>query len=189
MRQLNLAFRIVLLFSAVGVSACSSFSDPHLYVISDYMSMRGANLGPRKLPHAGVDFWAPYGSPALAAADGEVASVLLRFGCGNGIILSHSKFGKATVYCHLSEVLVSVGQQVKRGDVIGSVGFTGTAYGVSHVHHELCTSLCTTGHADGELGGTENPLTFADGCFDPDKAYPEDRLVLTYPIVCSDKRK
>ena len=121
----------------------------------------------------------------LAAADGRVLVTTNRpGGCGHSVFISHDQFACYTVYCHLKEVLVKPGDAVKRGETIGLVGTTGNAVGVPHVHLELCTATCYRGHADGDLRDTEDPLTRADGCFDPKKQYPADRLVLTYPVKC-----
>ena len=121
----------------------------------------------------------------LAAADGRVLVTTNRpGGCGHSVFISHDQFARYTVYCHLKEVLVKPGDAVKRGETIGLVGTTGNAVGVPHVHLELCTATCYRGHADGDLRDTEDPLTRADGCFDPKKQYPADRLVLTYPVKC-----
>ena len=118
-------------------------------VLSTYRSLDGANKRQRLLPHAGVDFGGPLGSPVIAAADG----------------------------------VVSVGEEVARGRIIGRMGMSGNELGVSHVHFELCTSACRS-HADGDLAGTADPLKLSAGCFDPEKAYPLGQLALTYPIPC-----
>ena len=165
---------------ALVISGCAG-----AYIPSTYASYNGANNLPRRAPHAGVDFVSGYGSPALAAADGRVITTQERtVGCGYGVLLAHDKYARYTVYCHLKEVLVRPGDAVKRGDVIGLVGTTGNAVNIPHVHLELCTMPCAYGHADGDLRNTEDPLLRADGCFDPKKQYPADRLVLTYPVKC-----
>jgi murein DD-endopeptidase MepM/ murein hydrolase activator NlpD len=153
-------------------------------VLSEYRSYKGANNLPRLLPHAGVDFGGPLGSPVIAAADGVVAHVIdWPPGCGRGVILSHAEFRRQTVYCHLQEILVRMGQEVVRGQPIGHMGMTGNAMGVPHVHFELCTSPCRS-HADGDLHGTVDPLKFSSGCFDPRRSYALGRLALTYPVAC-----
>jgi murein DD-endopeptidase MepM/ murein hydrolase activator NlpD len=153
-------------------------------VLSTYNSRDGANKLQRLLPHAGVDFGGPLGSPVIAAADGVVADLIdWPPGCGRGIILSHGEFKRYTAYCHLQDVLVRMGEEVARGRIIGRMGMSGNAVGISHVHFELCTSACRS-HADGDLGGTADPLKVAAGCFDPQKAYPLGRLALTYPVPC-----
>ena len=173
--------RVVLaILLAVFVSGCAG-----AYIPSTYASYNGANNLPRRQPHAGVDFVSGYGAPALAAADGRVLVTTNRpGGCGHSVFISHDQFARYTVYCHLKEVLVKPGDAVKRGETIGLVGTTGNAVNVPHVHLELCTATCYRGHADGDLRDTEDPLTRADGCFDPKKQYPADRLVLTYPVKC-----
>ncbi len=176
----------------VGLTACAG---PVIY--STYQSMAGSGGGTRSGAHAGVDFGDLVGGPVLAAADGLVVSIVDRptyydrDTCGRGVLLSHSEFARYAVYCHLSQVSVTIGQRLKRGDIIGAVGTTGFAERWAsrlppHVHMELCADWCPSGHADGNLRGTEDPLAITVGCFDPKKSYPNDRLVLTYPTRCSD---
>lgn len=168
---------------AVGVSGCADFYPSP--IISGYGSTVGADGRPRRMPHAGVDFWARHGSTVLAAADGVVISVRESpRGCGIGVLISHERFNRYTVYCHLSKAFVDAGQAVKRGEVIGLVGITGNATGIHHVHLELCTVPCYAGHDDGDFQGTESPSVVSVGCFDPHAIYPDDRLVLTYPVAC-----
>lgn len=153
-------------------------------VLSDYRSLKGANKLPRLLPHAGVDFGGPPGSPVIAAAEGVVIHLIdWPPGCGLGVSLSHPEFKRYTAYCHLQEILVQRGEEVARGRMIGRMGVSGNAFGVSHVHFELCTSECRS-HADGDLAGTADPMTLSAGCFDPQKPYPLGRLALTYPVPC-----
>lgn len=87
--------------------------------------------------HTGVDFANAIGTPIYAAADGVVFSVTTVNGPGLGI---HAKilhkYGFMTVYGHMSELLVEKDQKVKRGDVLGLMGQTGTATG-PHLHYEV----------------------------------------------------
>ena len=153
-------------------------------ILSRYGSKMGANHQPRLQRHAGVDFGGQRAAPVLAAADGVVNRLLdYDFGCGRGVVLAHLAFKRYTVYCHMQQALVRVGEGIVRGQTIGLIGTSGSAFGVPHVHLELCTSACAS-HADGDLGGTRDPLSVADGCFDPRRAYPSDRLVLTFPVQC-----
>lgn len=85
--------------------------------------------------HKGVDIGAPSGSAIYAAADGEVISARYSSSYGNVIILAHGS-GLTTVYAHCSRISVSVGQAVRRGQRIGSVGSTGLAKG-PHLHWEV----------------------------------------------------
>lgn len=88
--------------------------------------------------HNGVDIAAPIGTPILASADGEV--IISKTGGWNGgygsyIVIKH-KNGTQTLYSHNSQNIVSVGDFVKQGDVIGYVGTTGKVTG-PHLHFEI----------------------------------------------------
>jgi murein DD-endopeptidase MepM/ murein hydrolase activator NlpD len=153
-------------------------------ILSTYRSYNGANNRPRLMRHSGVDFAGQLGAPVLAAADGVVSRIInWPPGCGNGVVIEHPGFRRWTAYCHMQSLAVGQAQRVSRGEQIGLVGMSGNAVNVPHVHLELCTSACAS-HADGDLSGTADPLAMADGCFAPGKAYPRDRLVLTFPVAC-----
>lgn len=87
--------------------------------------------------HAGTDFAAPYGTPIYATGDGTVQYVGRKGGYGKVIELSHGD-GISTLYGHMSDYQKGLagGDSVKRGDVIGYVGSTGTSTG-NHVHYEF----------------------------------------------------
>lgn len=89
----------------------------------------------RPLPHEGVDVAAPRGTPILAAAKGRIARAGWASGYGQMIELDHG-YGFTTRYGHASKLLVRVGQEVERGDVIALVGSSGIATS-SHVHYEV----------------------------------------------------
>ena len=165
----------------VGVTAEQT---PGVVILSPYRSLVGANARPRLLPHAGVDIAAPAGTPVLAAADG-IVTLLIDFepGCGVGVILAHPAFKHWTAYCHMTRTLVANGQTVSRGEPIGLSGTTGNSASIPHVHLELCTRPCAS-HRDGDLAGTQNPLAVVVGCYDPERTYPINRLVLTWPLPC-----
>lgn len=88
--------------------------------------------------HTGIDFGAPYGTPIHAAADGVVVAAGPEGGYGNATVIDHGG-SIATLYGHQEQILVSVGQHVSRGDVIGLVGCTGWCTG-PHVHFEVRVS-------------------------------------------------
>ncbi len=89
-----------------------------------------------QIVHTGIDYAAPMGTPVLASADGEVDLILDKHpGMGNMISIAHEN-GYSTKYLHLSRVLVTQGQLVNAGDVIGHVGMTGKATG-PHLHLEI----------------------------------------------------
>ncbi|AQP44301.1 hypothetical protein RPIT_05305 [Tessaracoccus flavus] len=92
-------------------------------------------LGYRKL-HDGTDFAAACGTPLRAAADGVVAERYYNAGYGNRLMIDHGKIGGSYVttgYNHATHYIVSVGQRVQRGQVIGYVGTTGYSTGC-HLH-------------------------------------------------------
>ena len=86
--------------------------------------------------HTGLDFTAPIGTPAMATADGEVlVAGPSSGGYGNQIEIDHG-YGFVSKFAHLSEIKVSVGQKVKRGDIIALTGNTGLSSG-PHLHYEI----------------------------------------------------
>lgn len=85
--------------------------------------------------HPGIDISAPSGSKVIATADGSVMSVGRHAGYGKMIIIDH-RFGISTRYGHLGQMIVRVGQKVKKGEVIGYVGSTGRSTG-PHLHYEV----------------------------------------------------
>jgi murein DD-endopeptidase MepM/ murein hydrolase activator NlpD len=86
--------------------------------------------------HYGMDFTAGTGTEIYSTGDGVVDVISSsRRGYGNKIIIDHG-FGYKTLYAHLSEFNVRRGQKVKRGDVIGFVGSTGTST-APHLHYEV----------------------------------------------------
>jgi len=89
----------------------------------------------RKMHH-GMDFASPTGTEIFATGDGEVIlSKRLYNGFGRHVIIKHG-FGYETLYAHMSQTLVKKGQKVKRGEVIGLVGSTGTS-SAPHLHYEV----------------------------------------------------
>jgi murein DD-endopeptidase MepM/ murein hydrolase activator NlpD len=86
--------------------------------------------------HTGMDFSAAIGTPIYATGDGVVETADGEAsGYGNHVVINHG-FGYETLYGHMSKILVTVGQEVKRGEVIGLVGSTGTSSG-PHCHYEV----------------------------------------------------
>lgn len=85
--------------------------------------------------HPGLDYRARNGSPVVSTANGSVSRAGRNGGFGLMIEVDHGN-GFKTRYAHLSKVLVSRGQKVKRGETIGLVGNTGHSTG-SHLHYEV----------------------------------------------------
>jgi murein DD-endopeptidase MepM/ murein hydrolase activator NlpD len=86
--------------------------------------------------HQGIDLAAPVGTPIYATAEGTVSEAgYNNGGYGNLIKLDHGR-GIETRYGHLSRILVSPGQRIARGQLIGHMGSTGRSTG-SHLHYEV----------------------------------------------------
>ena len=85
--------------------------------------------------HTGVDISAPMGANFIAANDGIVTKAGYNSAYGNMVIIDHGG-GISTLYAHGSEILVQVGQIVKRGESVLKVGSTGYSTG-PHAHFEV----------------------------------------------------
>ena len=85
--------------------------------------------------HTGVDIGAPRGANFIAANDGIVTKASYNSAYGNMVIIDHGG-GVSTLYAHGDQILVQVGQTVKRGDPILKVGSTGYSTG-PHAHFEV----------------------------------------------------
>ena len=101
--------------------------------ISGVFGSRRILNGVPKNPHNGVDIAAPQGTNIVAPLTGQVALVHEQmFYTGKTIMLDHG-LGVTSVYAHLHNIDVSLGQVVKQGQVLGQVGQTGRATG-PHLH-------------------------------------------------------
>lgn len=101
------------------------------------MSAYGFNWG-KLHPHNAVDIANSCGTDINASADGMINETSMNSwsgGYGNFILISHPN-GAKTRYAHLQKILVSVGEYVKQGQLIGKMGETGNATGC-HVHFEI----------------------------------------------------
>jgi murein DD-endopeptidase MepM/ murein hydrolase activator NlpD len=97
--------------------------------------------------HEGLDIAAPHGTPILATANGVVSFVGSLAAFGNVVFINHGH-GFTTFYAHTSSIRVKEGQQVKRGQMVASVGTSGRTTG-PHVHYEVQVN-----------GATVNPLKY-----------------------------
>jgi hypothetical protein len=98
--------------------------------------------------HNGIDFSAPVGTPVYATGNGVVKSATRsERGLGNQILIDHG-YGYETLYACMDELNVRSGQEVKRGDMIGTVGNTGLSV-APHLHYEV--------HLDGKA---MNPINY-----------------------------
>lgn len=85
--------------------------------------------------HTGVDIRAPIGATFIAANDGVVTKACFNNAYGNMVLIDHGG-GVSTLYAHGSEIIVTVGQTVKKGDAVLKVGSTGYSTG-AHAHFEV----------------------------------------------------
>ncbi len=89
-----------------------------------------------KKMHWGTDFSAPKGTPVYATGDGVVKYTKSSYGgYGKHILIDHG-FGYQTQYAHLQRFVVKSGEKVKRGELIGYVGNTGSST-APHLHYEV----------------------------------------------------
>jgi len=85
--------------------------------------------------HYGVDLACPLGTPYYASHTGTVVVARWYGGFGNGIVLDNGN-GIETIYGHASKLLVTEGQHVEAGQLLGLVGSTGYSTG-NHLHYEI----------------------------------------------------
>ncbi len=132
-----------------GSGAAATYSSPiqHRGIsVPSRMPLEGAALtssfGMRYHPvlggrrqHTGIDLAAPTGTPVYATADGIVGRADLYSSYGLYISINHGA-AMETRYAHLSRLAVAAGDTVKKGDLIGYVGSTGSSTG-PHLHYEV----------------------------------------------------
>lgn len=134
-----------------------------------YGATKFAKYGYRGQWHNGVDWGAPIGTPVRAAETGTVVSIgdqdqyCPRGAYGKYIVVKHSN-NLTTLYAHLSRIVVSPGDLVRRGDTIGYVGRTGYATG-PHLHftvYDSKTFSMRPSRSCGPMpsGGDINPLNY-----------------------------
>ena len=120
-----------------------------IYGLGDGFKFRAIHpvLGTPRM-HYGQDFEVPYGTEVYATGDGIIAeSGWNSGGFGNYIVIDHD-YGVQTTYGHLSNIRVSKGMNVKRGDLIGLSGSSGTSSG-PHLHYQI-----------EQFGDKKNPINF-----------------------------
>lgn len=124
-----------------GSGKVSGLSWPLQGRINSYYGYRWGSF------HTGIDIDGDQGDPYTAAASGKVIAAGWSGGYGNMLTLDHGN-GVVTRYAHSSKLLVSVGQQVSKGQTIGLVGSTGRSTG-PHLHFEVLVN-----------GDTVNPSNY-----------------------------
>jgi len=106
------------------------------HIASAYGKLRGKRTAKTPMRHhEGVDMSSPSGTPIHAAATGMVVRAAYSPTFGRHVVIQHEN-GYTTLYAHMSKMLVTTGQSVEAGSVIGKVGRTGRATG-PHLHFEV----------------------------------------------------
>jgi murein DD-endopeptidase MepM/ murein hydrolase activator NlpD len=104
------------------------------WVTSDFGTRMDPYTADRKM-HQGMDIATPHGQVVYTPSDGTVVFLGTEGGYGKVLVVDHG-YGVKTRYAHLSEVNVRLGDRVKRGDKVASVGNTGRSTG-PHLHYEV----------------------------------------------------
>ena len=115
-------------------TAYDFFKDKFIYPVEKYVitgvygSQRILNGKPRR-PHYGIDFHAPEGTPVKAMLDGEVTLAENDMYFTGGTIIFDHGHGISTLFMHMKDINVKVGQRVKQGEIVGTLGQSGRATG------------------------------------------------------------
>ena len=137
-----------------GMAATSAVAIPSRRPIdamklSSAYGMRVHPVTGRLARHNGIDIPAPHGTPIFATADGIVGRAQRLGGYGLYVEVEHGN-GIQTRFGHMSSYVVSSGQRVAKGEILGYVGSTGRSTG-NHLHYEV------------RIAGTPvNPLPFVE---------------------------
>jgi murein DD-endopeptidase MepM/ murein hydrolase activator NlpD len=103
--------------------------------ITSEFGLRASPRGGGSRHHPGMDIGAPPGARVEAAAAGRITFAGASRGYGRMVVVDHGSDLK-TVYAHLSTIFAHAGQSVRQGDLLGTVGATGTTTG-PHLHYEV----------------------------------------------------
>jgi murein DD-endopeptidase MepM/ murein hydrolase activator NlpD len=119
-----------------SIPAIQPISNKELKRLASGYGMRIHPIYKVRKMHTGVDFSAERGTPIYATGDGTVRRASYSLGgYGRQVEINHG-YGYVTKYAHMSRFIVKKGQKVKRGEIIGYVGSTGTSV-APHLHYEV----------------------------------------------------
>ena len=144
-------------------------------ISSNFNLRRKHPLWNRAMPHRGIDYAAPRGTPIFASGDGMVTEAGTGRANGNYVVLRHGE-QFMTKYLHMSRIArgIRTGKRVQQGDTIGYVGATGWATG-PHLHYEFLVN-----------GVHQNPRTVKLPDADPVPAAETERFkASTAPLLAS----
>ena len=125
--------------------------------ISTFFGVRRILNGQRRGRHNGIDVKALQGEKVLCPNDGRVVLVDELFFGGKTVVVDHGQ-GLYSFYMHFDKVMVPMNRDVRKGDVIGTVGATGRATG-PHLHWGVCLN-----------GARVDPLSLMEATTDDKKA-------------------
>jgi murein DD-endopeptidase MepM/ murein hydrolase activator NlpD len=90
----------------------------------------------RRTAHHGIDLAGPTGLEIHCSGEGTVSIAhVSRYGYGKEVVVNHG-YGFTSRYAHLDDIQVKVGQKLKRGEILGTLGNTGRSTG-PHLHYEI----------------------------------------------------
>lgn len=141
-----------------------------------------------QIQHTGIDIWAKIGTAILAAAPGVITDSYFDPMLGNRISIDHGGDAKGrriiTIYKHMDQRLAKVGDQVARGQQIGTMGSTGLLGAMVHLHFETLRRSRKGGfeYEDPQLHWLNGVGQIT--CFDSSANYPGTGFATTYPVVC-----
>lgn len=112
------------------------------YSLTSRYGMRIHPISGKEKLHSGTDYAKAEGSPLVAARRGKIIEAGEDGSYGNKVVIEHLN-GVKSLYAHMSEIDVEVGDLVVAGDEIGAVGNTGASTG-PHLHFEISIKGETT---------------------------------------------
>lgn len=147
--RMNVLNEVGLYTSKINLS--SPFDEP--YYISSRWGWRIHPIDGTLSKHQGIDIPKPHGTPILNVMAGYVDESGYNDGYGNYVVVKSNDGKRKVLYAHMSSISISSGN-VKKGDIIGKVGNTGTSTG-DHLHLEY--------YIDGDFN--TNPVFFLEGAY------------------------
>jgi murein DD-endopeptidase MepM/ murein hydrolase activator NlpD len=119
-----------------SIPAIQPLNNVELTRLASGFGMRVHPIYKVKKLHTGCDFAAPKGTPVYATGDGVIRLTRKNLGgYGNEVEIDHG-YGYVTKYAHLDKYIVKPGRKIKRGEILGYVGNSGSST-APHLHYEV----------------------------------------------------
>ena len=185
MTKCHTRIRLTVIIGILTLLVQGCVTTPHIRPGGEYLATTyGLSGAKRPWPHRGEDYATPIGTPVLAPGDGEITSVSFEsqtirgMHCGGGVRIWHTgtTAKHMTWLCHMNRVDVKVGDHVRQGQVIGTVGATGCRRANNcfpHLHFEV--------RYDYQL---VRPSTRIGGCYKKGSPPANPDKPLVYPVRC-----